>query len=189
MRLRIPVLFAFATLALAACNDDGGTNPRDLDRGEFRGTVRGDLSLNLDGDALSGDSPGFSFQDEIVLEDLQEGVTILVGHNDASFTEGRENLVHFTANAGPFAVIVFEDEQRAFVSTGGSGFIDVDEVTTGGIVGTLEFTANEVDFDTGQPLGGDVQVDVAFSTDYDPDCCGIFQNRSAITSLRVNKTR
>lgn len=189
MKLRIPVLFACATLALTACSDDGGTNPRDLDRGEFRGTVRGDISASLDGDAFSGDSPNFSLQDEIVLEDVQEGITIGVAHVTDSFTEGRESLVHaINDDDGPYAFIIFEDEQRVFISTRGSGFIDVDEVTTSGIKGTLEFTAREVNINTGQPITGEVRVDVTFSTEYDTDCCGILENRSPLTRVTVNKT-
>lgn len=172
MRLRIPTLFACATLALAACSGDG-TGPHGLDRGEFRGTVSGSLSASLEGDAKSGDARGLGAdrQDQMVLEDVAQGVTIVIGHHGTSFTEGRETLMHFGEGEGPFVLVFFEDERRAFISTAGSGFIDLDEITSRGITGTLEFTAREADFNGGRP-DGEVRVSLAIRSKYEPNCCG-----------------
>jgi len=183
MKMRIPALFLFASLALAACSDDNGVNPGDLDRGDFEGTVRGEFSADVNGSAESGNTPGFG-QDQILLTDVSEETIIFVAHSDDEFTEGRESLAGITDDSGIFAGIVVGN--RVFFADGGT--LDIDDVSSGGIEGTVEFTAIEVNPNTQQILDDEVTVDVAFNTDYDSTCCGLF-NVGSVRSISINKVR
>lgn len=178
MKLRISSLLVFGTLALAACNDSG-TDPSDLERGDFEGTVRGEFSMSIDGTAESGNTPGFG-QDQIVLTDAAEDVTVFALHLDDEFSEGREALADIDDTQGIGAGVIIGN--RLFIAD--SGTMDIDDLSSAGIRGTLEFTAIEVDPQTEEILDDEVTVDVVFNTDYDSNCCF---NRAATATFRVNK--
>lgn len=178
--IRIPALVAAAALALSAC-DDTGTGTGGLDRGEFEGIVRGEFSINVDGEALSGNSAGFD-QDQILLTDDFEDVIIYARHLDDVFFEGREQLAGIDENFGVDAGILIGN--RAFLAY--DGFIDIDDISSSGIRGTLDFDAVEVDPQTGDVLFDEVSVQVGFVTRYSSTCCGLF-NRAPISTLRLNR--
>lgn len=177
---RIPALAVTAVLALAAC-DDNGTGTSGLDRGEFDGIVRGEFSISLGGEALSGNSAGFN-QDQILLSDDARDVIVYARHLDDEFFEGREPLAGIDETTGVDAGILIGN--RAFLAY--DGFIDIDDLSSSGIRGTLDFDAVEVDPVTGQVLFDEVSVEVGFVTRYSSTCCGLF-NRTPITTLRLNK--
>ena len=177
---RISALLVAAILPLAAC--DSGTDPDDLDFGEFRGDVSGEFSARLDGTANSGNTPGFG-QDQILLSDASEGVEIIIFHQDDEFIQGTES-VGADDEVGVTAAIFFEDAGRAFLAT--SGTIRIDEVDSDGVRGTIEFNAVEFDIGTGQTLVDRVSVDAVFNTDYSTNCCF---NRAPLTgTVRLHKT-
>jgi hypothetical protein len=179
---RISALLVAALLPLAAC--DSGTDPDDLDFGEFEGRVTGELSANLNGTASSGITPGFlGGQDQILLSDASENVDIIIFHQDDEFIEGVES-VGPDDEVGVTAAILFGDVGRAFLATSGS--IDIDEITTSGILGSIDFSAVEFDLNTGQTLTDRVSVDVAFNTDFSTSCC--FNRVPVSGTVRLHKT-
>jgi hypothetical protein len=179
---RISALLVAAVLPLAAC--DSGTDPDDLDFGEFRGDVSGEFSADLNGRANSGITQGFTGgQDQILLSDAGEGVQIAVFHQDAEFVLGT-SPVGPDDEVGVTAAIFFEDAGRAFLAT--SGTMVIDEITTGGILGSIAFSAVEFDINTGQTLSDRVSVDVVFNTDFSTSCC--FNRAPFSGTVRLHKT-
>jgi hypothetical protein len=178
--LRIPTLAVAAALALGAC-DDTGTGTSGLDRGEFDGDVQGEFSFSLNGDAFSGASTSLG-QDEILLEDLGSDIIVYARHLDDVFIEGREQVADIDQNFGVDAGILIGD--RAFLAY--DGYIDVQDVSSSGIRGVLDFDAVEVDPVTGEVLFDEVRVRVGFITRYDSSCCGLF-DRTPLTTLRLHR--
>ena len=174
---RISALFVLATAALAACGD-GGTDVDDLTRGEFEGRVTGEFSQSLSGDAISDFDP--SFGDQILLSDLD--AEIFIAQLDDQFFEGRRSLANGTnpsVTQGVVAFIFFSDTQRLFIAE--SGTIDIENITSAGIEGTVDFQAVEVDPETFAVLVDEVSVEAAFRTDDSP---GALSSRSPAGALR-----
>jgi len=177
--MRIPALFACATLALAACND--GTGSGGLDRGEFQGDLTGEYRANLSGEAVSGNNL-VADQDQLVLSDPSEDVVIFAYHQDGVFDEGRETLADADEDFGIWAGVLVDD--REFWADGG-GTLDIDEITSNGIRGTLRFTAVEIDRAAQQILDDEVTVDVDFNAQYESGCCGFGNLIPTQTRIRV----
>ncbi len=178
--MRIPALFAFATLALAACSD--GTGSGGLDRGEFQGDLRGEYQANINGDAESGNTVGFD-QDQLLLIDSSEDVVVFAFHQDEVFTEGTEQLAAVDESFGIWAGVLVDG--REFWADGGT--MDIDDLSENGIRGTMRFTAVEIDRQAQQILTDEVTVDVDFNARYDSGCCG-FNLIPTSTRVRVTKT-
>jgi hypothetical protein len=178
--MRIPTLFAFASLALAACGD--GTGPGSLDRGEFQGDIKGEYRASLSGEAESGNTVGFD-QDQLLLVDESEDVVVFAFHQDEVFTEGVEQLADVDENFGIWAGVLVDG--REFWAEGGT--MDIDDISENGIRGSMRFTAVEIDRDAAQILTDEVTVDVDFNARYDNSCCG-FNLIPTSTRVRVTKT-
>jgi hypothetical protein len=176
--MRIPSLFAFATLALAACGD--GTGSGDLDRGEFQGDIKGEYQANLSGEAVSGDALAFD-QNQLILSDPSEDVIVFAFHQDGVFDEGVETLADVDENFGIWAGVLVDD--REFWADGGT--MDIDAITNDGVRGTLRFTAVEIDRDAGEILNDEVTVDVDFNAQYESGCCGFGNLIPTQTRIRV----
>jgi hypothetical protein len=176
--MRIPALFAFATLALAACND--GTGSGGLDRGEFQGDITGEYRADLSGEAVSGDDLAFD-QNQLILSDPSEDVLIFAAHQDGVFDEGRETLATVEEEFGIWAGVLVDG--REFWADGGT--MDIEAITDNGVRGTLRFTAVEIDRDAGQILNDEVTVDVDFNAQYESGCCGFGNLIPTQTRIRV----
>jgi len=176
--MRIPALFAFATLALAACND--GTGSGGLDRGEFQGDITGEYRADLSGEAVSGDDLAFD-QNQLILSDPSEDVLIFAAHQDGVFDEGRETLATVEEEFGIWAGVLVDG--REFWADGGT--MDIEAITDNGVRGTLRFTAVEIDRDAGQVLNDEVTVDVDFNAQYESGCCGFGNLIPTQTRIRV----
>ena len=178
MKIRIPALLAFATLALAACND--GTGSGGLDRGEFQGEITGEYRANLSGEAVSGNNL-VADQDQLILSDPSEDVLVFAYHQDGVFDEGRESLAAVAELFGIWAGVIVDG--REFWADGGT--LDIDAISDNGVRGTLRFTAVEIDRDTEQVLNDEVTVDVDFNAQYDSGCCGFENLVPTHTRIRV----
>lgn len=165
---RFSAFLLAATLGIAACDGDSGTNSNDLERGEFEGQVAGDFSFALDGEAVSGSTVGSSSnQDVIDLFDASEQVEILALHLDDFFSEGSESLTDGSdpqADQGIGVLIAFGETGQVFVAT--DGVMDVDDISSGGIRGSLSFDAVEIDPQTFEVLNEEVSVDADFNAQY-----------------------
>lgn len=177
--MRIPTLFACATVALAACND--GTGSGGVDRGEFQGDITGEYRADLSGEAVSGDDGAFD-QNQLILSDPSEDVLVFAYHQDGEFDEGRETLADADEEFGIWAGVLVDD--REFWADGG-GTMDIDEITSNGVRGTLRFTAVEIDRDAGEILNDEVTVDVDFNAQYESGCCGFGNLIPTQTRIRV----
>jgi hypothetical protein len=178
--MRIPALFAFAGLALAACGD--GTGSGDLDRGEFQGDMRGEYRADLSGQAVSGNRL-LPDQDQLLLTDPGEDVVVFAYHQDDVFTRGRETLAAVDETFGIWAGVLVDD--REFWADGGT--MNIEAISDNGIRGSLRFTAVEIDRASERILTDEVTVDVDFNTRYDSGCCG-FNLIPNATRIRVSKT-
>ena len=179
--LRASALLLAATLA-AACGD-GGTGASDRDR--FEGLVTGDISASLQGSAVSEFDPAFG--DQILLTDFDAQVEVLIVNLDADFVEGTQTLPDATdpaLNTGVIAFIYFATADRLFLSEG--GLIELNDVTSAGIRGAIDFDAVEVDPDTFDPMFDQVRVQATFSTDDRP---GSINSRSPAPAAVLSRIR
>jgi hypothetical protein len=167
--------------ALAACDSNGTTDPDDLSFGRFDGSVRGDVSAGIEGEAYSYNTPTFG-QDEVVLVDEGEGILVDIYHSTDDLSEGTSSINDWTrGDGGVLAVVYMEDGGRYFVSVDGT--LRLTDVHGDGVTGRAEFLAVEVDPDTEEVLSDEIEVDVAFRAAYDGEITGA-RRATGIRSLR-----
>lgn len=175
-----PLLLA---AALAACDSGGGgTDPDDLAFGRFDGSLNGDVSTGIDGQAFSYNTPNFG-QDEILLVDNTERVVVDIWHSTSDFTAGTESINDWLADDdGLLAVVYLETGNRYFVSVDGT--LRITDIDADGVTGEAEFLAVEVDPDTQEELGNEITVDAAFRTRYDGEVTGALRATSIRATIR-----
>lgn len=161
--LKISVLALVSALSLTACDDDNGTGPDDLRRGQFEGEISGSMDVDVRGDAESGFAFNEQFHDLIVLTDLQRNIQVSIFESEDEFVEGRFQIDDETdPSSGIIAFVQDLDTGKFFNSV--SGTLDIDDVTSNGIRGSARFTAESED-----APGVLVTVDVVFNTDFQGD--------------------
>lgn len=183
--LRLPTLVLAACASLAAC--DGGTDPEDLERGEFEGRITGGFVLNIDGSAGSFGPTG-SQQDELYMVDFFNNAEIAVINLDGVFFEGRvpiEDATDPALESGVGALVYFANTDRLFYSVDGS--LDIQELTSEGATGSLSFDAVEVRFVSDNQfvvVGGEIEVQVDFKTAFEVEA-GVTRIAPAAVRLKA----
>jgi hypothetical protein len=159
--LKKSALAAFAALALAACDGDGGTGVGGLPRGQFEGDVSGVLDMGLAGEAVSGYYTSPAFHDIIILTDYTRDVRITLYESADEFVEGRWRIDDENEFDSEIVAYV-EDLETGETFSSVDGTLDLVNVSGSGIEGSALFTAESDEF------GGDyLTVDVVFDADYD----------------------
>ena len=161
--LKISALALVSALSLAACDDDNGTGPDDLRRGQFQGQISGSLDTDIRGDAESGFAISQQFHDLILLTDLQRNIQVGIFDSEDEFAEGRFGIDDEN-DASSRIIAWVQDLDTGDFFNSVSGTLDIDDVTSNGIRGSANFTAESED------VPGDiVTVDVVFNTAFQAD--------------------
>lgn len=157
--LKIFSLAMVSALSLAACGQDGLTDPTGLRIGQFDGQIAGTLGGRLQGDAVSGSTVS-GYHDIIVLTDYAQDIEITIVHDTDEFFLGRYPIGDAVTGYQPIVAYVhLLDTGEWFESL--HGVIDISSVHTNGFEGTARFSA-----ESDEVIGDIVDVDVAFVTDY-----------------------
>jgi hypothetical protein len=176
-----PLLLA---ASLAAC-DSNGTDPDDLSYGRFDGRITGDVSISIDGEAYSYNTPNFG-QDEVVMVDNSEGVLLDVYHVTDDFVEGTSSVNDWAGGeGGVLGVLYVQDLDRYFASTDGT--IRITEIDDDGVTGEVDFTAIEIDPETDEPLFDEIRVVAAFRARYDGSSAGTTRIREIRSTVHRNR--